>query len=130
MVIRPYKADDAERVKEIHAAQGYSFEFEPMDAKSVVSAWVAEHNGVVVSAVVARSVPEVTAYVDSSFGNPGWRLEIIRQLQEKGEQEMVAKGFTQWQAWVKAEISGFGRRLQRSLGWVPSKGGTCFVRGH
>ena len=129
MTYRKYQPEDEVQLRQIHAQRGYTFEFPDLSQPDFVSIWVAEENGRVVGAVAARKVVEISAFVAQDWSNPATRLHVLQELQQHGGNDLASQGFTEMNSWVKPYIRGFGRRLVRSLGWIPSKGGTCYVRG-
>lgn len=129
MIYRKYKSEDEARLREIHAQRGYSFEFPELSAPDIESVWVAEDDGRIVSVVIARKTVEVTALVDAKWSSPAWRLLALQELQERGAEELAQRGFTDMHSFVARDICGFGRRLRKSLGWIRSVSGDCFVRG-
>lgn len=128
MTIRPYKPEDFEQIKAIHADRDYEFELPDLSSSDMASIWVAVEGEKVVSMVAARKTVEVVAIVDPNYANPAWRLETICRLQERGAIDLREQGFTDMHSWVKPSVRGFARRLVRSLGWIRSSGGDCFVR--
>lgn len=129
MTIRPYKPEDEPVIRAIYVERGYSFDFPDLNAADMVSIWVCEDEGRVVSAVAARKTVEISAFVAQDWKNPAWRLSAMMELQKYGSTDLASQGFTDQHCWVKSEIRGFGRRLVRSMGWIRSMGGDCFVRG-
>lgn len=128
MTIRPYKPEDFEQIKAIHAQRGHDFELLDLSRPEFVSVWVAEVDGKIVSAVAGRKMVEISAFVAQDWGNPSWRLEVLKELQQRGSEDLASQGFTELTCWVKSEIHGFGRRLVRSMGWIKSVSGECFVK--
>lgn len=129
MIYRKYQPEDEEQLRKIHAQRGYSFEYVDLSEPDFVSVWVAEDNGRIVGAVAARKVVEVSAFIAQDWNTPAWRLHVMQELQQRGGTDLASQNFTQMTCWVKSEVRGFARRLVRSLGWIPSQGGSSYVRG-
>lgn len=125
---RKYRAEDEAQLRRIHAANGLDFEFPELNESQFVSRWVAEDAGVIVCAVVARVIPEITAFVDHSSANPAMRLEILSRLQSIGGVDLRQQGYAEMQCFVKPSVRGFARRLIRNMRWLRSTGGECFIR--
>lgn len=121
MTIRPYRASDDARLKEIYAEMGFSYQFPNLSEPQFVNIQVAEDDGVVVGAIASRMTVETYLLMDKGWKTPGWRQEILMQLHLSAHKAVKALGYTDANAWVPPEVvKSFGRRLQRVFGWKRS----------
>lgn len=126
---RKYRPEDECSLRRIHAERGYQFPFPDLSAADFVSIWVAEEDGRVISSVMARKTVEIEAIVAQDWKSPAWRLHVLKELQERGSEDLRGQGFTDMHSWVRGEIRGFANRLRKSLGWIRSISGECHVKG-
>jgi hypothetical protein len=129
MTYRKYQPEDEAQLRQIHAQRGYTFEFPDLSQPEFVSIWVAEEEGQIVSAVMARKTVEIEAVVAQDWSNPAHRLHVLKELQDRGSEDLRSQGFTDMHSWVRGEIRGFANRLRKSLGWLRSVSGECHVKG-
>ena len=138
MRIRPYTQSDLESLRQIHAGQGFDYEFPDLRDPIFVSKLVLEDDaGKIVMASLARLTCEMYLLVNreeqnSLAGeNPRERYARLLALHAAGEKDLLARGLDDAHAWLPPPIAKrFGRRL-RQLGWVRDDSWTpyCFHLG-
>lgn len=128
MRVRAYEERDLQRLRAIHAAQGFGYGFPDVSEPLFVSKLVAEHEQgsgdsvgreeSIVAASLLRLTAEAYLLLDPRAGTPRQRWEWLLQLQEAAERDAWARGLEDVHAWLPPEIAAkFGRRLEK-LGWV------------
>ena len=116
MTIRPFRESDRQRLNALAEASG--FECNPQ-FPNIESFLVAEdENGSVVVALCAERIPQLYLWVDRSL-HPATIHGMIRKFHAAMIPELVAKGYKGAEAFLPPSIAPkFGRRLERSFGWV------------
>jgi hypothetical protein len=112
-MIRRAQTKDLERLKALHAATGFEWDF-PDDA---ISAWVwVDENDDAVMMAGARVIAEAVL-ISSKQGTPQQRLAIMERLMEVVRRDVDNFGISEAVAWIPDGIwKAFSRRLKR-LGW-------------
>lgn len=116
-MIRRVQEKDIPRLKELHAATGFEWDF-PSD---MISAWVwADENDAPVMMAGARVLAEAVL-ISSKDGDPQQRLAILERLAEVTRRDVRELGIREAVAWLPDSIwRGFSRRLKR-FGWKAIK---------
>jgi hypothetical protein len=118
MIIRPYRPEDRETLRRIHAGQGFGYEFPDIDHPLFVLKGVAEEAGQVRMAGMLRLTAEAYLLVDPRAGSAPERWETLVELHEAMRRGARARGLEDAFAVIPPQIErAFGRRL-RELGWV------------
>jgi hypothetical protein len=121
-MIRKYKPEDLDRIKEIFARQKRAFDLPDLGNAlvSMKQCYVDDETRKVVMAGFGRLQLNAYLVVDQTWRTPEERLEAIEMLEFAMIEEARAKGFDQVTAQVEPR---FGRRLEL-LGWQRSIGCT------
>jgi len=117
--IRPYTEADLEALKQIHARQGFAYEFPDLADPIFVSKLVLEDApGRIAMASLARLTCEIYLLADPAAGTPRERYARVLALHAVAERDAFARGLEDAHAWLPPRIARrFGRRLE-ALGWV------------
>ena len=128
MEIRPYLQADRPRIEQLHAQQGFAFEFPNLEDPLFHVRLVCERDGKIVAAAFAQLTAEVFGFFDSEAGTPHERYQNLLGLHEVGcRAAWYPGGLSTIHAWLPPQIEkSFGRRLMR-LGWRKSLW-PCFFR--
>jgi hypothetical protein len=123
MKIRHYRESDFEILKQIHAKQGFDYDFPDIsEAQFIVRAVYADDNDIPIQAILARQTVELYMLSDSSVGTPGERLEIFKELYGAVRAELKRLGVADVHAWLPPQVQkSFGRRLVKMFGFTESK---------
>ncbi|MFY9752835.1 MAG: hypothetical protein WAJ92_09355 [Candidatus Acidiferrales bacterium] len=119
MRIRPYQEADLDALREIHARQGFDYNFPDLSEPIFVSKIVLQdESGCIAMASLARLTCEIYLLADPAAGTPLQRYEQLLALQGAGQQDLLTRGLEDAHAWLPPSISErFGRRLE-TFGWV------------
>jgi hypothetical protein len=119
MRIRPYTEADLEALKQIHARQGFDYEFPDLANPIFVSKLVLEDDaGHITMASLARLTSEIYLLADPAAGRPRERYAQLLALHAVAERDAFVRGLEDAHAWLPPRIARrFGRRLE-ALGWV------------
>ena len=119
MRIRGYREADLEALKQMHARQGFDYEFPDIADPIFVSKLLIEDEaGRTVMASLARLTCEIYLLADPEAGTPRERYARILALHQASERDVHASGLEDVHAWLPPRIAKrFGRRLE-ALGWV------------
>jgi len=123
MQIREYKESDLNALRQIHAAQGFGYDFPDLADPLFLTKLVLEEENRepgqgIVGAAVLRLTSEAYLLLDPKAGKPRERWHWLVGLQHAAERDAEARGLADTHAWLPPEIGKqFGRRLSR-LGWV------------
>lgn len=112
-MIRPTRADDIPRLKEL----GLMHEFGKDFIEGICA--VDEHDMPILF-VGAWHRAEVHCSIDHKWSTPGARLALLQQVHVEMERELKRRDIGQVVTWFGGELKGFKRRLQR-LGWIKSE---------
>jgi len=123
-MIRNVEEKDLPRLRELHKATGFEWEF----PENLLSAkvWVDENDEPVM--MVGAKVIAEAVLISSKQQTPGMRLAILRELFDAVKNECMGNGITEAITWIPEVIwRPYSRRL-KGLGWVESKYKTmCFL---
>jgi hypothetical protein len=119
MHIREYTPEDAAPLREMHAAQGFSYPFPDLSNRLFVTRLVLEDdNGRPLMAALGRVTCEVYLLAQPAAGTPQERWQRLLAMHEAMRRALHAQGFEDATCWIPPRIErAFGRRLRR-LGWV------------
>ena len=87
-VIREYKPEDLERLKQIHARQGFDYAFPDLADRNFLTRLVIEEDGRVEMAALARLTTELFLLVDPQAGTAAERWERLQRLQGAVEEDL------------------------------------------
>ena len=126
MIIRPYRASDASTLQFMANQSG--FPYPDLDSPMIEACLVVEdENGQPVAAIAAQRICELYLFKEQHL-RPALFMSILRQMHEAMAKELRGCGYRAAEAFLPPGIcERFGRRLERSFGWVknwPSYGRT------
>lgn len=114
-MIRPLRAKDAQRLKELE--NGFEWDLSEGFMDGLV--YTDEQDNAVLF-VGAWQIAEVHMVTDRSWATPGARLFAMQQLHDAFEKRLKAKGVVQVVTWFEEGADRFKMRL-RSWGWLESQ---------
>ncbi len=122
MRVRKLRAEDEEVLREAYLARGFPGGWRPLeDAVAAIVVVDEEERPVLLAA--AHELAEVRLSVDCGWGTPGLREEALRQAHSALRDELEVRGYRRVIALLEPTIArGFGRRLKKHFGWLPSRG--------
>jgi hypothetical protein len=120
-MIRPLQAKDIPRLRELHAASGFAWEFP--DLRSFLSAQVfVDENDIPVILIGARPMAEVVGIFDPAWETAGVKMAAFTALYGAVEADCRAAGIKEVVAWLPPQIAkAFSRRLRRHFSWVENR---------
>lgn len=129
MLVREYSSGDLDKLKRIHAKQGFDYVFPEIDDPIFVSKMVLEdERGRLAMASLARLTCEMYLLMDPDVGSPKDRYAGLVEFHQTVETDLVAKGLDDAHAWLPPRVAKrFGERLQ-TLGWVKDNAWTPYCR--
>lgn len=118
MKIREYRSGDLDRLRQMHARQGFRYPMPDVeDSSFLVRAVLEDETGAPVMAALARLTSEVYLLADPDSATPRERFRRLLTLHEAARREGWRRGLDDAHCWLPPQIAkGFGRRLAR-LGW-------------
>lgn len=119
MRVRELCGKDVERLRELHAASGFPYEFPDLNrGEFTILRAVVDETDTVVQAVLVRTTCELFFIGDSHWRTPQWRLQWFRVLHEEVRKACWAFGYTDAHVWLPSKIAtSFARRLRRGFHW-------------
>jgi hypothetical protein len=119
MRVRAYKPEDEPALREMHARQGFAYDWPDINDPIFLTKLVLEDDAErPVMAVLARLTCELYLLADGRAGAPRERLAAFLALHKFAEDELARRGLQDGTCWIPPQIEKpFGRRLAR-LGWV------------
>ena len=122
MRVREYKAEDLERLRQIHAAQDFPYGFpdlqNPLFLTKIVLTDGEGPEQKVCGAALLRLTAEAYLLLDPSQGTPRDRWQSLLALHAAAQQNAWQRGLEDVHAWLPPSIANkFGRHIER-LGWV------------
>lgn len=117
MTVRLATAADYPAILAIGGGEAAAFPWPDMEAASTMAVMVAEHDGAIVGAVVARRAAEIVLAMDGGWRTPGMRLAAIEALQRGMAPVLREAAVDCGYCWVPPRMTGWMRRLGRTLGW-------------
>lgn len=118
MRIREFQAGDMEKLKAMHAKQGFRYPFPDIQDESFLMRTVLEDDsGEPVMGALARLTAEVYLLVDPDAGTPAEKMHRIMALQAVAMPEAWRRGLDDLHCWLPPSIErSFGRRMA-AMGW-------------
>lgn len=127
-MIREYKPEDLDRLKQVHQAQGFNYPFPDIEGPTFLKKLVIEEEGKVVMAAAARLTTEIFLFVDPGAGTALQRWRRLCELHPVMERALWLAGADDMHCFVPPEIAHkFGRRLLQ-LGWTPDTEWPCYSK--
>lgn len=124
-MIRDYRPEDAARLQEIHAAQGFDYQLPDMANPIFLVKKVREENGRIVGALALRVTAETFLLVD---GGAFEKARSIEELQPEVVAEAYRKGLSDIVCVVPPDIAeDFGPVMER-LGWARDRDWPMYSR--
>lgn len=123
--LRAYQASDLERLKRIHAKQGFSYELPDLSDPIFPVGCVAEENGEPQMAAFLKIHAEAYLLADPDYGTPRDRWRMLLAVHESVRWQARELGLDSVTCWIPPSLtkktntgqdSAFVRRL-RKLGW-------------
>ena len=115
MIIRPYTEADVERVKELHAAQGFEYEFPDFSRPEFIIRSVIENGNGVEAGLFLRKTAEVFLLMQPMARKAA--LQRILIFDREIPPLAARKGFSDVHAWLPPEIEKRFGKLMEHLGW-------------
>lgn len=118
MRIREYRGEDLDRLREMHARQGFRYPMPDLeDPAFLLRAVLEDDAGQPVMAVLARLTSEIYLLADPDAGTPRERWQRLVALHRAAEREGWRRGLDDAHCWLPPPIArAFGKRLGK-LGW-------------
>ena len=117
MRVRRLRASDIPKLQQMAADSGYPYPA-PEDAAIEAVHVVVDENDQPVMAAAAKRIIELYLWA-GAFDHPAAKLHAVRLLHESMAAELQARGYSEANAFLPPAIARkFGRRLERSFGWV------------
>lgn len=119
MRVRELCGKDVERLRELHAASGFAYDFPDLNRREfTILRCLVDESDAVVQAVLVRNTCELFFIGDSLWRTPKWRFESFRLLHEHIRIACHDYGYTDAHAWIPPQLAkSFTRRLMRGFGW-------------
>jgi len=132
--VREYFPRDLQALREMHAAQGFSYPLPDLGDPLFVTRLVLterEESGAgerIAGAALLRLTAEAYLLLDPRSGTPRERWERILALERAAEADAWRRGLADVHCWLPPEIAAkFGRRLARR-GWVRDDAWTPYCK--
>ena len=119
-VIRKLAPEDYDRLREIHAKQGFSYPYPNLHDPNFVEKWAfVDDGGDVVQCVLARRTVELFFIADPEYASPRWRYEAFRLMHEHMRLRLHDEGYRDAHLWIPPPlVKSFARRLRNGFGWL------------
>lgn len=113
-MIRPFEAKDAERIREIHAANNLPAEcFPDLADPLILHTGIVDVDGRAVIACALKGTSELYLFVDHNAGTPEERWQWLLELREHMVHQAWLLGLDQMSCWIPPEIEeSFAKRLE------------------
>lgn len=121
MTVRAATPADYVAIRALHDAQGAGFEFPALDGGATMAVLVAEDDGRIVGAVLARRAAEIVVALDHQWRTPRMRWAVAEAFQAEMAPVLARLGVDCAYGWVAPRMRGFIRRLGQRLGWRKSE---------
>jgi hypothetical protein len=122
MTVRPFRPEDEPALAAAYLARGFPGGWRPL-GDAVAAVVVVDDQDRPVLLAAAHALAEVRLSVDGEWGTPGLREEALRRAHGALREQLQAMGFRRAMALLEPRIArGFGRRLNKLFGWLPSAG--------
>ncbi len=116
-MLRTLASNDAPRLNELFALQGFAYDLP--DVRQMAAAQAFEDEGRIEQAVLARPTVELYFLANPMWGTPLKRFHALQQLHESMRRELHATGFEDAHVFLPpAKARSFGRRLMQDFGWT------------
>jgi hypothetical protein len=117
MTVRPLAEKDIPILRKFYEDSGFPYTFPDLNAMESVRV-VVDENDQPVMAAAAEKLIQLYLFVGKD-GHPAAKLHAIRLLHSALRTELKRLGYNGAEAFLPPSIaSTFGRRLERSFGWV------------
>ena len=115
LLVRPYREADLERLKAIHAAQGFDYEFPDLAKPEFIIRSVIEDGNGIEAGLFLRKTAEVFLLMEPTTRREGIRRLLIfdREITPLAKQQQLADV----QCWLPPEIDRNFGQLLLHLGW-------------
>lgn len=117
MTTRPMRHDDISKLQAI--AETSTFPYVDLQSIKVEAVYVAEdEDGNIIAATAAHRIIEIYGWVAKEH-HPAVKLAALEALHDAMGRELRQRGYDEANAFLPPVIAKqFGRRLERSFGWV------------
>jgi hypothetical protein len=120
--LRELQAGDEEILRAAYLARGFEGGWKPL-SDVVAAVVVADDDDRPINLVAAHLVADVRTVVDQSFSTPAVREMAVIAAHDALMEQLRVMGITKASALLEGAVGrGFGKRMQRKRGWVPSRG--------
>lgn len=117
-MIRDLELKDVPRLKELHEAKPFRFDFPKLDELLTCKVFV-DDNDVPKMMIGAQQGVEILLVSDPEWETPGMRMGMLRAMYVQVEDDLRRQGVKYVGASIPPEIcKGFVRRLRREFGWI------------
>jgi hypothetical protein len=117
MKTRPLRSEDIPTLREFYTASGFAYDFPDLSRMEAVVV-VADEDDRPIMAVAAEKLVQLYLLA-SKDGHPATKLHAIRLLHSAMSAELIRLGYNGAEAFIPPSIASvFGRRLERTFGWV------------
>ncbi len=129
MIIRHLHSGDIPALRAMYKAQGFEYEFPDLTGPLMEAVLVVvDENGKILAAVAAERFVQLYMFV-GQIDYPAAKLSIIRSLHQCMSDALRPRGYHSAEACLPPAIEkSFGRRLERTFGWVKNPWNT-WVKG-
>lgn len=124
MPVRDYRPEDFESLKKIHEQGGLDYNFPNIETPLFFVKKVMEIEGKVVGAVLWRMEAETYLLLDKESGlTPQENMEVLRELQAEGLNELWMQGIDNCVAWIPKGVEKYFSKRLLQLGWNKDREG-------
>ncbi len=124
MTVRAQKSRDIEKLKALAARSGFPYP-EVDDPHIEAAQTVVDSTGKIIVSCVAKRLVELYLYVDPDQ-SPAVKLDALKLLHRSMAAELCKLGYDSAESFLPPQIEKrFGRRLQRTFGWVRNWASFC-----
>lgn len=119
MIVRQYKEQDFDRIKEMHEKSGLNYSLPPMD--TFFSRRVVDSEDGVGMVSLLKLTAEAYLICDPNWRTPAWRMSALQGIDAVCNEDARQKGVLEAVAFIPPSIEKtFRRRLER-MGWNRNK---------
>jgi hypothetical protein len=124
-MIRPLIDSDIPILKAIYERAGLGEVFPDFDSPLIemVAVAVDEHDSPI-GAVVGQRALHLSLILGE--GHPAERFSILREFHSKLSESLCRTDYNEVDVFIPPQLESFGRRLQKSFGWVSNWRSFCF----
>ena len=124
VVVRDFRPDDLERVKELHAASEIDYKCPDFRHPLFLVTKIYEVGGVIRALGAGMLQAECYLILDKSeWAKPDEKLEAVKQLDIAVMRDLWLKGVDTAVLWLPPGMDRFGERLVEDLGFTKDRGG-------